>query len=432
MKIHLLLLCGLLLGPVVTLTPAQSPESAQLLNTEQLEQLLGPIALYPDALIALILPAATSPADIVLAARFLHGNGDTANLTGRSWDESVKSLTHFPSVLKWMDQNLAWTKQVGEAFRDQPAEVMQAIQRLRARARAAGTLGDSAQQQVVVDGDVIAIIPAQPNAIYIPYYDPTIVYYRSASFYPNTYLSFGPGIAVGGWLAFECDWRNRTIWTAPRRVIDHDQRDWRRPVFPGQPGYVADPNHRPWKPAPTSPRPPTFGRVDRPHDGGPRPAIPPNPPGERKDSPVRRERPQTRESGTPPPAVVANPPTPETATPSPAVTPPVRRRFEPGRERTNSLDQSNRSSPPPTSPAAQPTAESPRHFPYGQVPSGPVVAPMNGPVVAPMSGPVVAPMAPPAAPAATPPPARAPAAGPPEERRRDGGDGSERKNQQPN
>lgn len=430
MKTRFLLLCGLLLGAGLTPAPAQTAEPATAslqLTAEQLEQLLGPIALYPDALIALILPAATAPADIVLAARFLHENGDTANITGRSWDESVKSLTHFPSVLKWMDQNLAWTKQVGEAFRDQPAEVMQAIQRLRARARAAGTLGDSAQQQVVVDGEIITIIPTQPNAIYIPYYDPTIVYYRPASFYPNTYLSFGPGIVVGSWLSFEFDWRNRTIWNAPRRVINHDQRDWRRPVFPGQPGYVADPDRRPWRPTPTSPRPPTFGRVDRPHDDGGRPTHPTNPPGERKDSPARRDGPSTRDRGTPP-ALVATPPTPETATPSPAVTPPARRRFEPSRDRNDTLDQSNRVSPRPTSPAAQPTAESPRHFPYGKLPSGPVVAPMSGPVVAPMP--------PPAARVSPPPPAaaptRTPAAGPPEERRRDGGDGSERKREQPN
>src|SRR4051794_28232787 len=84
------------------------------LTTEQLDQLLGPIALYPDALIALILPATTAPADIVLAARYLKDNGDPAEVASRSWDESVKSLVHYAEVVKWMDDNLTWTKQLGE------------------------------------------------------------------------------------------------------------------------------------------------------------------------------------------------------------------------------------------------------------------------------------------------------------------------------
>src|SRR5687767_5568663 len=84
---------------------------------EELDQLLAPIALYPDALIALILPAATVPADIVLAARHLHDNAsDRSQIEHRAWDESVKSLTYYPEVVKWMDENLHWTKQVGEAF----------------------------------------------------------------------------------------------------------------------------------------------------------------------------------------------------------------------------------------------------------------------------------------------------------------------------
>src|SRR6185295_10263232 len=143
---------------------------------QELDQLFGPIALYPDALVALILPAATVPSDVVMAARFLRDNGDPSRLESESWDDSVKSLSHYPDVVKWMDENLAWTKQAGEAFVAQPADVMNAIQRLRAAARAAGTLIDTPQQRIVIEEDNIAIIPADPEIIYVPRYDPEVVY----------------------------------------------------------------------------------------------------------------------------------------------------------------------------------------------------------------------------------------------------------------
>jgi hypothetical protein len=310
MKTHLLLLCGLLGGAASPHSSAQSSEpaaTAPLLNPAQLEQLLAPIALYPDALIAVMLPAATSPADLVLAARFLAEAGEGANLEGKTWEESVKSLAHFHSVLKWMDQNLAWTKQLGEAFRDQPAEVMQAIQRLRAKARAAGTLGDTAQQSVVVEGDVISIVPAQANAIYLPYYDPAVVYYhRPGSFYPGGYFTFGGAISVGSWLSFECDWWNRKVWVAPRRPADAGPRDWRRPIFPGRPGYAADPDRRAWRPAPSAHRPAVPAGNDRPRNEAPVPTPPSHPPSERKVMPTPRETRPTREIGpTAPPTAVA-------------------------------------------------------------------------------------------------------------------------------
>src|SRR5687767_10083583 len=146
-------------------------------TAEELDQLLAPIALYPDALIALILPASTVPTDIVLAARHLRDNpGDRSQIEHRAWDESVKSLTNYPEVLKWMDENLHWTRQIGEAFAAQPADVMQAVQRLRAKARAAGTLADTPQQQVIAEQQVIRIVPAQPDVIYVPHYEPEVVF----------------------------------------------------------------------------------------------------------------------------------------------------------------------------------------------------------------------------------------------------------------
>jgi len=124
------------LPPVPSAAPApMTAESTALQRTpEILDSLLGPIALYPDALVALMLPAATSPTDVVLAARYLSAKGDPAAVNSQPWSDSVKALVHYPDVLKWMDENLPWTQSLGQAFLDQPADVMNAVQRLRARA----------------------------------------------------------------------------------------------------------------------------------------------------------------------------------------------------------------------------------------------------------------------------------------------------------
>jgi hypothetical protein len=230
--------------PPVTLAP---PAAFQR-TPDELDQLLGPIALYPDALIALILPAATVPADIVLAARYLHDNpGNLSQVENRAWDDSVKSLAHYPEVLQWMDENLTWTKQVGEAFIEEPAEVMKAIQRLRARARAAGTLVDTPQQQVLAEADVVRIVPAQPDIIYVPYYEPALMYGARPLYYSQPLITFGVGLSVGSWLAYDCDWRQRTIWIGNRHR-SWQRHDWRRPVVPIQPTYFNPAVARPWRP----------------------------------------------------------------------------------------------------------------------------------------------------------------------------------------
>jgi hypothetical protein len=238
---------------------ASDPISAPRRTADQLGQLLAPIALYPDALIALILPAATAPADIVLAARqWRDTGGDRSQVEHRAWDESVKSLTYYPDVLQWMDENLEWTKQVGEAFLEQPAEVMQAVQRLRAQARAAGTLVDTPQQLVIAEPEVIRIVPAQPETIYVPYYEPALVFLPEPVWYGSPRVTFGVGLAVGSWLAFECDWRRHTIWVGDRHR-HWSGHDWRRPVVPFPtfgPGYARQPGVRPWRPPPPSLRPP--------------------------------------------------------------------------------------------------------------------------------------------------------------------------------
>lgn len=251
--------------------PAQSPDQpppvsdtvpltsfANVRRTpEELEQLLAPIALYPDALIALLLPASTAPADIVLAARHLRDSGnDRSQVEHRAWDESVKSLTHYPILLTWMDDNLQWTKQVGEAFAEQPADVMQAIQRLRAQARATGTLIDTPQQQIVADSEIIRIVPVQPDTIYVPYYEPSVVFVREPLAWGRPYMTFGMGLPVGAWLAFDFDWRRHTIWVGNRhrRWTGHD---WRHPVVPipvVAPTYARHTDVRPWRPPAPSTR----------------------------------------------------------------------------------------------------------------------------------------------------------------------------------
>ena len=259
MKISRLSLALLALGsvafaqdPVPPAVVATAPGST-LRSPQELEQLLAPIALYPDALIAVILPASTVPTDVVLAARHLRENpGDRSQIEHRAWDESVKSLTHYPEVVQWMDENLHWTRQVGEAFAVQPADVMQAVQRLRAKARAAGTLVDTPQQQVIAEPQVIRIVPAQPDVIYVPHYEPDIVFVDRPVYYTRPFLTFGVGVPVGSWLAFDCDWRRNTIWVGNRhrRWSGHD---WHRPVvsFAPSPGFGRTPDVRQWRPPQT-------------------------------------------------------------------------------------------------------------------------------------------------------------------------------------
>jgi hypothetical protein len=232
----LLLGCLFLASPLRAQTPAPQPppsvaeENASLkLPPEALNQLLSPIALYPDALVALILPASTVPSDVVLAARYLSSNGDQAQIANQPWDDSVKSLANYPDVLKWMDQNLEWTTQVGDAFLNQPADVMNTIQQLRAQAVAAGNLVDTPQQKIVKEETCIRIVPAEPDVIYVPQYDPEVVYVQPYEPYLGPALTFGIGFAVGSWLNYDCDWPRRKVcvgdWN-PRWRDDWNPR-WR-------------------------------------------------------------------------------------------------------------------------------------------------------------------------------------------------------------
>jgi hypothetical protein len=189
----------------MSLPPTAGQASAPAFNQQELDQMLAPVALYPDALLAQVLMAATYPLEVVEAARWAQQhNGLTGTalqdaLQGQPWDQSVKSLCAFPAVLDRMSQGLAWTQKLGDAFIDQQQQVMDTVQGLRSKAQAAGYLQSNPQQTVALDNNAITIMPASPQIVYVPTYDPSFVYggwWWPA--YPPYYPSYwGPGLGAG-------------------------------------------------------------------------------------------------------------------------------------------------------------------------------------------------------------------------------------------
>src|SRR5580692_9800545 len=205
-------------------------------STAELQALVAPIALYPDALVAQILTASTFPDQVAIANYWMQQN---KSLTGtalmqevnkQSWDASVKALTEFPSVLNNLSNNLTWTSSLGEAYHNQPADVMTAIQTLRAQAKAAGNLKSSSQITVVQQSpQTIVIQPANPQIVYVPEYNPTVVYgtpyttpgYSAGDVAAAGIIGFGAGIAVGalmsggccgwGYSSWNCGWHGNAV-----------------------------------------------------------------------------------------------------------------------------------------------------------------------------------------------------------------------------
>jgi hypothetical protein len=202
---------------------------------DELQQLVAPIALYPDALVAQILSASTFPDQVASAASWLQQNSSLTGPTlmqavdAQPWDPSVKALTQFPSVLGNLAQNLSWTSALGEAYHTQTADVMAAVQVLRAKALAAGNLKSS--PQIVVSQpspQTIIIQPANPQIVYVPVYNPAVVYgypyvtpgYSTAAVVTTAVVAFGVGIAVGamvsggccawGYSSWNCGWHGTT------------------------------------------------------------------------------------------------------------------------------------------------------------------------------------------------------------------------------
>ncbi len=246
---------------------------------------MGPIALYPDALIALILPASTEPAEIVLATRYLATKPPADSIDRQPWSESVRGLARYPDVLAWMDTNLAWTRQVGDAFLAQPADVMNAVQHLRARARAIGTLTDTPEQRVVVEEQIIRIEPARIDVLYVPRYDPAIVYVSRPLGLRGSYISFSYGYPTGIWLAYTCDWHHRRVL-----VINHSHRVHyhNRPFYPVYSHHKPHPDYHRWTPRPGYQRP-TVHHHSRTDIARPAPIVGTPP---RRTSDVRISRPE--------------------------------------------------------------------------------------------------------------------------------------------
>lgn len=227
-----------------------------LLTDQELDNLLAPIALYPDPLLAQMLPASTYPAEIVDAQEWLDRGGTMLGIDGQNWDDSVKAIAHYPSILKMMAGNIDWTADLGDAFLYQPEDMARSIQRLRWRARDARNLESTSQQTVIIVGDYIEIIPAQPQYIYVPQYDPSVIYVQR--WYPGRppFITFGLGLVIGGWLIMDFDWGHHHViyhgWNRPgwvnharphvriknvyiNRSIPYIRQTWRHDASRGDP-----------------------------------------------------------------------------------------------------------------------------------------------------------------------------------------------------
>ena len=226
--------------------PPPAPQY-QPLPSLDLDQLLGPIALYPDPLIAQILPASTLPSQVVMADRYLVAGGDPNLIGQQPWDASVQALARYPAVLKWMDDNLPWTTEVGQAFLYQQQDVMDSIQRLRSEAQGLGNLQSNPQENVVDDGGMIDILPVNPEVLYVPIYQPQIVYYQRG--YGTPFISFGAGLAIGAWLDHDMDWRDHHVveWDRdhPRPGDWWSRRPDERPRQEGRGAVVWQPHDHP-------------------------------------------------------------------------------------------------------------------------------------------------------------------------------------------
>lgn len=229
-------------APVVvpTATPAPPPSAPPQKPASELEKLVMPIALHPDTLISIILPASVYPLEIVQAARFVKDTNNIPKVDEQPWDENVKAVAKFPELIAKMDADLPWTMALGQAFLDQPKELMDAIQALRSKAEKAGTLRTTPQQIVTVTNVVVVetnytqvvtvtnqlvqVAPADPQVVYVPSYPPTVYYPPPAYVYNPVapLVTFGVGMAWGAILANNCDWHHGGVYNDVNVDIDRN------------------------------------------------------------------------------------------------------------------------------------------------------------------------------------------------------------------
>src|SRR6202521_531186 len=254
-QVLILLLCCLLVGfsaQADSFGPTgqsdeQSPTAPMQHSPQELQRLVAPIALYPDALVAQILAASTYPTEIVEADRWmqrhsnLNGEELAKEVDKQDWDPSVKALAQFPSVLENMDKNLSWTSSLGEAYANEPQDVTNAVQEMRQQARKPGHLNSNEQEQVTTQGNTIVVEPANPEVVYVPAYDPWLVYGEPIIAYPGWYpvpgifwggagIGFGIGFGVGffggfgwGWHLWGYDWHGRSVIYNHNTYISHSR-----------------------------------------------------------------------------------------------------------------------------------------------------------------------------------------------------------------
>lgn len=310
--------------PPVAPPPASADEPP--LTAEQLDELLSPIALYPDPLLAQILPAATAPQDIAAAQAWIAAGNNPDQIDDQPWDPSVLAIARFPTVLKKLADYPDWTDELGYAFATQQADVAASIQRLRAQAQAAGSLVSTQEQEVVADDGGIQIVPANPQVIYVPVYDPQVVFVAPPpSVVVTPRITFGPAFPVGVWLTNDFNWGGGYVvigggWRYRRGgawvPINNRPAYWPRSWYRYRPGWDGRPQR--WRPPPGRPpfRPPSRptvipGRPPRPGGPGgnrPGPGRPPAPPGRPGGRPpaarppvVNRPRPTDENRGRPGP-----------------------------------------------------------------------------------------------------------------------------------
>jgi len=225
-------------GPQPDNQPADQGAPAQSYaqqTPEQLQRLVAPIALYPDSLVAQVLAASTFPDEVVEADRWVQAHPELKGealgqaVDQQPWDPSVKALTGFPSVLGNMDKNLSWTSSLGDAYYNQQQDVMDAVQVMRRKAQQAGALKNTPYEVIKTDGPSVTIEPAEPDVVYVPAYNPWLVYGYPVVAWPGwypypgiwfggPYLSFGLGFGIGwfggfgwGWGHWGFDWHNHAV-----------------------------------------------------------------------------------------------------------------------------------------------------------------------------------------------------------------------------
>ena len=229
------------------------------LSPDELNQLVAPIALYPDALVAQIVAGASFPTEVVEAQRWmkqhpeLQGPALAQAIDQQSWDPSVKALAQFPTVLAMMDTNLSWTSSLGDAYVNEPQTVLDAVQAMRRRAQQAGNLKSTSQETITDQGQTIAIEPASPDVVYVPEYDPWTVYGTPVAFYqdwvevpgafydgPGIYFGLGIGLFGGfgwGWHHWGTDWHRHDLMYDHHDYHPHSPTFDRHGHFDGHDGF---------------------------------------------------------------------------------------------------------------------------------------------------------------------------------------------------